>query len=139
MTAEHWERVAADVAPAEAVIARRLRVLINSWGESIAWLRESLDGDPDDGEYACAVEDYGAMLGARSRLDRALASIGTWDSELGHRLREGLDADFIAVTEPDEHGLLSKAGLQSSPGWGGWWSDRIPQSGAVRARLEARA
>lgn len=129
----------AGLPPDELEVARRLRSLIVSWAEGVEWLRQSLQSEADLPKYVFAVEDYAATLGSRSSLERALESVASWDSELGRRVQKEIDAVFRALTETDDRGLLEQLHLGFGPGWGGWWSDRVPRRGAVRAHLEQRA
>jgi hypothetical protein len=128
-----------DMLPGEdRKIARRLRTPISSWAAGVVWVQVSLNDPPDSPEYAFGLEDYEATLDSRSSLERAVASIWSWDSALGRQIQVQMDELFRAVTESDPD-LLRRADLAWPPGKGGWWSDRVPLRGAVRLLLEQKA
>jgi hypothetical protein len=86
-----------------------------------------------------ALEDFYASQLNRAGIDRTLNELsGDVREPVEEWLREGPDAEFIRLTEPDTEGLLIKAELVEAT-TGQIWDSRIPRLGLARAAIEAAA
>ena len=86
-----------------------------------------------------ALEDYRGSLINRDDIDDRLHElpVDVRDAVEGW-LRDGPDAEFLSLTEPDDDHLLIRADIDDAPE-GKIWDSRVPRSGLTRIALEREA
>ena len=86
-----------------------------------------------------ALEDYRGSLINRGDIDDKLHKLpaDVRDAVEGW-LRDGPDAEFLSLTEPDDDRLLIRADLDDTPE-GKIWDSRVPRGGLARIALKREA
>ena len=94
---------------------------------------------PGESSELIAFHDYWASLDTRDDID-CLARELPADVRIAVEswLRDGPDAEFVRLTEPDDDHLLVRAGLVDDPE-GEIWDSRVPRDGLARTALEREA
>lgn len=111
-----------------------LQELLEHWDFHVARLAKDLADDVDD-DHAWGAHDFLAAIYARQRLaggeDAADPSVQAAVAER----RAASDALFMALTDPDEDGVVRRFADEDTNSTEWWWS-RIPKGGLPRRDLD---